>query len=168
MGITVDRAGDIYVADWRNDRVQKFDAEGKFVACYGTPGRGDGEFCRPAGVAVDLEGNLYVADWGNERVQVLAPGGSFVAKFRGEADLSKWTEGYFKANQEEFAVRLKADLEPKLNLPSTGDPRQESASIEKLFWGPTAVKIDDQGRIYVVDSCRFRIQVYCRGSCAAC
>jgi NHL repeat len=38
--------------------------------------------------------------------------------------------------------------------------RQESASIEKFFWGPTAVKVDDQGRVYVVDSCRHRIQVY--------
>jgi DNA-binding beta-propeller fold protein YncE len=167
-GIAVDQAGDVYVADWRNDRVQKFDTLGKFVTCYGASGRGDGEFCRPAGVAVDVEGNIYVADWGNERVQVLAPDGGFVAKFRGEAGLSKWTEGYFNANQEEFAVRLKADLEPNLHLSSTADPRQESASIEKLFWGPTAVKVDDQGRIYVVDSCRFRIQVYHKGPCSGC
>ena len=26
--------------------------------------------------------------------------------------------------------------------------------VEKLFWGPTTVKIDVQGRVYVVDTAR--------------
>ena len=41
--------------------------------------------------------------------------------------------------------------------------REESANIEKLLWGPTAVKLDGQGRIYIVDSCRHRLQVYQKG-----
>lgn len=159
-GIAVDGTGDIYIADWRNDRVQKFDGQGTFLASYGVSGRGDGEFRRPAGVAVDEEGTIYVADWGNERVQVLAPDGSFVAKFRGESGLSKWGESYFIANQDELEERHKANLEPEIAPSPDGDLRQESASIEKFFWGPTAVKVDDQGRIYIVDSCRHRIQVY--------
>jgi DNA-binding beta-propeller fold protein YncE len=159
-GIAVDRAGDVYVADWRNDRLQKFDAQGRFLASYGATGRGDGEFSRPAGVAVDAEGNIYVADWGNERVQVLGPDGGFLAKLRGEAGLSKWGESYFISNQDELEERQKANLEPKLNLSPTDDLREESASIEKVFWGPIAVKVDDQGRLYVVESCRHRMQIY--------
>jgi DNA-binding beta-propeller fold protein YncE len=159
-GIAVDRAGDVYVADWRNDRIQKFDAQGTFLASYGTSGRGDGEFSRPAGVAVDAEGHIYIADWGNERVQVLSPDGGFLAKFRGEAGLSKWGESYFISNQDELQERQKANLEPELNLSPTDDLREESASIEKFFWGPIAVKVDDQGRLYVVESCRHRIQIY--------
>jgi DNA-binding beta-propeller fold protein YncE len=159
-GIAVDRTGDVYVADWRNDRIQKFDAQGTFLASYGTSGRGDGEFSRPAGVAVDAEGNIYIADWGNERVQVLSPDGGFLAKFRGEAGLSKWGESYFISNQDELQERQKANLEPELNLLPTDDLREESASIEKFFWGPIAVKVDDQGRLYVVESCRHRIQIY--------
>jgi DNA-binding beta-propeller fold protein YncE len=159
-GIAVDRAGDVYVADWRNDRIQKFDAQGTFLASYGTSGRGDGEFSRPAGVAVDAEGNIYIADWGNERVQVLSPDGGFLAQFRGEAGLSKWGESYFISNQDELQERQKANLEPELNLSPTDDLREESASIEKFFWGPIAVKVDDQGRLYVVESCRHRIQIY--------
>jgi DNA-binding beta-propeller fold protein YncE len=158
--IAVDRDGDVYVADWRNDRLQKFDAQGKFLASFGSTGRGDGEFSRPAGVAVDAEGTIYVADWGNERVQVLSPDGGFLAKLRGEAGLSKWGESYFISNQDEREERQKANLEPALNLSPSDDLREESASIEKFFWGPTAVKVDDQGRLYVVDSCRHRIQVY--------
>jgi DNA-binding beta-propeller fold protein YncE len=159
-GIAVDRAGDVYVADWRNDRIQKFDPGGKFLASYGTSGQGDGEFARPSGVAVDAEGSIYVADWGNERVQVLGPDGHFLAKFRGQAGLSKWGESYFIANQDELEERQKANLEPELALSPADDLREESASIEKFFWGPVAVKVDDQGRFYVVESCRHRIQVY--------
>jgi DNA-binding beta-propeller fold protein YncE len=159
-GIAVDRAGAVYVADWRNDRIQKFDAQGTFLASYGTSGRGDGEFSRPSGVAVDGEGNIYVADWGNERVQGLSPEGGFLAKFRGESGLSKWGESYFIANQDELEERQKANLEPELSLSPSDDLREESASIEKFFWGPISVKVDDQGRLYVVESCRHRIQVY--------
>jgi DNA-binding beta-propeller fold protein YncE len=166
-GIAIDRAGAVYVADWRNDRIQKFDAQGGFLASYGTPGRGEGEFSRPSGVAVDGEGNIHVADWGNERVQVLSPDGGFLAKFRGESGLSKWGESYFIANPDELEERRKADLEPELSLSATDDLREESASIEKLFWGPISVKVDEQGRLYVVESCRHRIQVYRQASGSA-
>lgn len=159
-GIAVDQAGDVYVADWRNDRVQKFDAQGRYLASWGTSGQGDSQFRRPAGVAVDQESHIYVADWGNERVQVLGPDGGFRAKWRGESGLSKWAESYFIANPDELEERQKANLEPELDLRGVEASRQESASIEKLLWGPTAVKVDAQGRIYVVDSCRHRLQVY--------
>ena len=159
-GIAVDRAGAVYVADWRNDRIQKFDAQGGFLASYGISGRGDGEFSRPSGVVVDGEGNIYVADWGNERVQVLSPDGGFLATYRGESGLSKWGESYFIANQDELEERRKANLEPELSLSPLDELREESASIEKFFWGPISVKVDDQGRLYVVESCRHRIQVY--------
>jgi DNA-binding beta-propeller fold protein YncE len=159
-GIAVDRAGAVYVADWRNDRIQKFDAHGTFLASYGSSGRGHGEFSRPSSVAVDAEGHLYIADWGNERVQVLSPNGTLLASLRGESGLSKWGESYFIANQDELEERRKANLEPELGLSASDELREESASIEKLFWGPISVKVDDQGRLYVVESCRHRIQVY--------
>jgi len=161
-GIAVDQANRVYVADWRNDRVQQFDAAGRYLASWGTSGQGPGQFSRPSGVAVDRAGNLYVADWGNERVQILAPDGRVRAVLRGASDVSKWGASYFLSNQDELEERRKADLEPPLDLPSTDAARYESASIEKLFWGPIAVKVDDQGRLYVVESCRHRIQVYCQ------
>ena len=30
--------------------------------------------------------------------------------------------------------------------------------FEKLLWGPTSVKLDDEGRLFIVESRRFRIQ----------
>ena len=159
-GICCDRSANVYIADWRNDRIQKFDSQGHHLANLGRPGRGDGELYRPAGVAVDRDGDIYVADWGNERVQVFGPDGSFVASLRGEAGLSKWSEDYFKVNQDELEERQKANMEPELDLWPDDEPGEESANIEKLFWGPSSIKIDGEGRILVVDSGRYRIQIY--------
>ena len=36
----------------------------------------------------------------------------------------------------------------------------EDMNVEKRFWGPTAIKFDAAGRILILDSCRYRVQVY--------
>lgn len=159
-GVSADKEGNVFVADWRNDRVQKFGADGSHLAAFGSPGSGNGELHRPAGVTTDADGNLYIADWGNHRVQILDGNGGFVAAFRGSAGMSKWSDDYFRVNADEWEERQKADLEPRLDPDTIYDARDESASIEKYFWGPTAVRLDDHGRMFVVDSCRHRIQVY--------
>ena len=161
-GIATDKEGCVYVADWRNDRVQKFDPNGRYLAKWGTSGSGDGQFHRPAGVAVDPDGYIYVADWANERVQVLRADGSFVVKLRGESGVSQWGMEYFVANPIELEARNNADMEVSQWV--AGSAAEESSGIEKLFWGPTSVKVDDKGRMFVLESCRYRIQIYVKGS----
>ena len=162
-GLAVAPGGDVYVADWGNDRIQRFSPDGKPLAVYGASGLGDGQFRRPSGVAVDPEGYMYVADWGNERVQVLDPDGGFVMGLRGQATLSRWAENFLSINVEEGQARARADLEPGLEFPAD-DPHEESSHIEKLFWSPVSVKLDAEGRLYVTESNRHRIQVYSRGA----
>ena len=158
-GLTTNADGDVFVADWGNDRVQRFSSEGRFVAQYGGTGRGDGEFVRPASVAVDADGYIYVADWGNERVQVLDSDGMFMQKLRGEATDSTWAEDFLRINVEEAEARNRADLEPKIEF-FNDDPHEESSHIEKLFWGPISLMLDDSSRLYVTEGNRHRIQVY--------
>ena len=161
-GVTVAPNGDVYVADWHNDRIQRFSPDGDFAASYGSSGGGDGEFYRPASVVVDGEGYIYVADWGNERVQVLDREGGFVMKLRGEATLSNWAKEFLKANVEEAEARAKSNLEPDIG--PFDNPYEESAHVEKYFWAPVSVKLDGEGRLYVTESNRHRIQIYKRGS----
>jgi DNA-binding beta-propeller fold protein YncE len=60
----------VYVAEIGNDRVQVFDASGKFIARLGSGGSGIGQFRNLHGLVVDDETDtLYVADTGNNRVQ---------------------------------------------------------------------------------------------------
>ena len=161
-GVALDGDGNVYVSDWGNDRIQKFTANGDFLAEI--PGAGhtvpdSHRITHPAGLCLGGHGNIYVADWGNERVRVLSADGEVLATLRGESETPTWADEYFLANPEEGALRLEADLSPVVDPPERRD-REESANVEKLFWGPTAVKLDGHGNILVVDSCRHRIQVY--------
>ena len=143
-GIDIDSHGDVYVADWRNDRIQKFSPEGQFLMKFGNSGTGDGEFKRPTGVAVDQEGIIYVADYGNDRLQVFDFDGQFVTKMTGDATISKWAKQKLDANAEMWKEREEA----------------HGLEQEKRFWGPIAVDVDGQGRVFVLELPRHRIQVY--------
>ena len=163
-GVTVAPNGDVYVADWGNDRIQRFTQDGDFVSGFGEQGRGEGQLVRPASVVVDENDNVYVADWGNERVQIFDDNGNFLQLLRGEATLSKWAENFLEINKEEGAARARADLEAKFKFFDENDPHDVSSHIEKYFWSPMSVKLDDEGRLYVTESNRHRIQVYERVS----
>lgn len=69
-GLAVDQDGNLYVCDTLNDRIEVFDADGKFISTYGKNGDGPGYFARPKGVAIDGDGHIWVADGMQDRVQV--------------------------------------------------------------------------------------------------
>jgi sugar lactone lactonase YvrE len=69
-GVAVDSEGTLYVCDTLNDRIEVFDAEGKFISTYGKNGDGPGYFARPKGIAIDGDGHIWVADGMQDRVQV--------------------------------------------------------------------------------------------------
>jgi sugar lactone lactonase YvrE len=73
--IGVDGAGNLFVLDTGNHRIQKFGPDGKYLATYGRRGQGPGEFQYPAWLSVDGKGFIYVTDPHNQRIQVLTPDG---------------------------------------------------------------------------------------------
>jgi sugar lactone lactonase YvrE len=81
--VAVDSAGNLYIADYGNNRIRKVSSNGTIttVAGDGTAGyKGDNgpatsaELYEPYGVAVDSSGNLYVADYGNNRIREVSGG----------------------------------------------------------------------------------------------
>jgi len=80
-----DAAGNLYIADCLNARIQVFSATGEFVRAFGRAERGPGGFGRPKGVAVSAAGEIYVADSWLNTVQVFDPEGRFVAILGDEA-----------------------------------------------------------------------------------
>ena len=78
-----DKAGNIYIADGigNNNRVAKFDREGRFLKQWGSTGTADGQFQGLKGLAIDAQGNVYVADSGNKRIQVFDSEGTFKSQF---------------------------------------------------------------------------------------
>ncbi|HET7444259.1 MAG TPA: LamG-like jellyroll fold domain-containing protein [Solirubrobacterales bacterium] len=76
-----DSAGNLWVADAGNNRIEEFNSKGEYVAKFGSSGSGNGQFNRPSALAVNAKGNIVVADSGNARVQVFNSKGEFVKAF---------------------------------------------------------------------------------------
>ena len=71
VGITLDPAGNLYIADAANQRIRKVRPDGIIETIAGTGERGNScgagpatsaKLNGPAGLALDGNGNLYIAD----------------------------------------------------------------------------------------------------------
>jgi len=76
QGLTVDAAGNIYVADSFNNQIRKVTPAGVVTTVAGTGvyGQANGKigqatFATPCGVALDDAGNIYVADAGTNLIR---------------------------------------------------------------------------------------------------
>lgn len=126
VGIGVDSAGNVYVADSRNFTIRKITAAGvvtTFAGTGGQPGSADGtgsaaRFLVPYGLAVDGAGNLYVADGGNHTIRKITPDG-VVSTLAGAAQQKGFANG-------------------------TGNAAR--------FAGPFGVAVDGSGNVYVADA----------------
>jgi hypothetical protein len=66
-----DAQGNIFVTDgYGDDRVVKYDKNGRFIKSAGTAGNGPGQLRLPHTMAMDAKGNVYIGDRSNARVQV--------------------------------------------------------------------------------------------------
>jgi sugar lactone lactonase YvrE len=85
--VAIDKEGNLYVSDTFNDRVEIFDADGKFIRTFGKAGDSPGYFARPKGIAVDNDGHVWVADSVQDRVQVFTPEGELLIWMGGHGTL---------------------------------------------------------------------------------
>jgi DNA-binding beta-propeller fold protein YncE len=159
MGVAVGPHGSIYVADMHNNRVQKFDRDGRFLMAIGGPGAGDGQFNEPRDVALDGGGNLYVVDTWNARVQKFDPEGRYVASFRTQGGL--------------FGPKGVAVDGNRVLVTDTGNGKIEvfdTTGRHLATWGragdgpgefrePVGIAADGRGDWFVVDSGNGRIQL---------
>jgi DNA-binding beta-propeller fold protein YncE len=161
-GVAVDSEGYIYVADFNNNRIEKFDPRGKFVKKWGTEGRQDGQFSHPAGMAIDSNDRLYVADVGNGRIQIFTTEGDFDGKFVGP-------DGEFDRPYG-VAVDSKGDV---YVAEFGGCKVHKFTPSGKLIWSldergggdgeldmPLSVAVDGDGFVYVADWGNNRIQKF--------
>ena len=71
-----DKAGNFYVSEFgENSRISKFDTEGAFVKCWGSPGIEPGQFQRIRAMTLGPDGNLYVACYASDEIWRISPAG---------------------------------------------------------------------------------------------
>ncbi len=92
-GLAVDSDGNLYVADTLNNRIEVFDADGKFISTFGKAGDGPGYFGRPKGVAIDSDDHIWVADGMQDRVQVFNKEAQLLIAFGGHGLLPGQFQG---------------------------------------------------------------------------
>jgi uncharacterized protein (TIGR03663 family) len=77
--IAISPAGEVYVTDTGNKRIQVFGLDGTFIRMFGGAGSGPGQFNEEVGLSLDNQGNVWVADTWNNRIQKLSPSGDPLA-----------------------------------------------------------------------------------------
>ena len=76
---------------------------------------------------------------------------------RGEADLNPWSLEYLASQQDEKSAR---ESFVPIYEADTDDPSEISARMEPYFWDPVSVQLDADGRAYVLESLRYRFQIF--------
>jgi streptogramin lyase len=166
--IAVDGAGNLYVVDNGNARVQVFDSTGQFVRQWGTLGSGPGQFNNPGGVAIDPGGNLYIADKNNHRIQHFSPLGTPLG-----------TLGTFGSDAGQFSspAGVTVDANGNVYVADTGNNRIQKFRSDGIWlasWGsfgsgtgqfdmPIDVATDGVANIYVLDRNNQRVQIFTSG-----
>jgi DNA-binding beta-propeller fold protein YncE len=163
-----DEDGYYYVAEFgENQRISKFDPDGHFVACWGAPGTGPGEFGRVRALTFrphDPDRLLYCADACNHRIQVFDRAGRLV-KIWGEAGTAPGQLSYpydlaFSPAGDVLYVieygnhRVQKFTPDGESLGCWGGPGREPGQLHS----PWALAVDSRGRVHVIDSENHRVQ----------
>ena len=163
--------GTFLVSDgYRNTRVAKFSADGRFLKQWGTPGKAPGQFDTPHALAIDRSGRVYVADRENDRVQVFDGEGGFLAQWR-SARIGR-PYGLATLPGDRMAI-VDGGEQPKSGPDRSGlviVDRQGNVeqrigrfgNYDGQFWVAHDVAADDAGTIYVVDIAGQRVQKFIR------
>ena len=122
-GIHVSPAGEVFVADQNNDRVQVFDRNGAFLRCFGkTSGMSlKPRFGRAQGITGDGAGRIYVADAFQGTVKVFDPAGVALGTIGGFGD---------RTGQLQLPQSLAVDANGRLLVTSTGNSRVEVFGLD--------------------------------------
>lgn len=159
-GLAFDAAGNLYVADTKNNRIQKLGPDGSVLKVWGTTGSEPGQFKDPHGIAVGPDGNVYVADTWNHRVQKFDADGTFLKQW--QADPGFWGPRGIAVGKDNVFVT------------DTGNKRIVAFSLDGVqveYWGqdgsapgqliePVGIAVNDQGEVLVADTGNRRIQVF--------
>lgn len=162
--VAFDAAGNIYVADTGNFRVQKFAPDRSFLLAWGEEGEGDGQFLAPSSIAIGPDGTVHVSDEERADVQMFDADGQFLgvtaqapddgvlympAGIAVDGDGAIWVADYLGHRILSFS--------PSGEILSSWGQR---GIRDGQFVSPNDVAVDAAGRVFVADDGNNRLQVF--------
>lgn len=137
--MATDNAGNIYIADFLNNRIRLVTVSTGIITTFAGTGTGGyngdniqattAELTEPTGIAVDTLGNVYIADYINYRIRKVVISTGIITTVAGTGTL-----GY---NGDDIAATA-AELQD-----------------------PEGVSTDDSGNVYIADTYNYRIRKIC-------
>ncbi len=170
-GAAVDATGNIFVAEFGNNRIQTFSPGGGFLRKWGSEGIGDGQFIQPRGIEA-AGGQVYVSDSSNglrgltaKLIQVFNAAGDFRFKFGTAGGQRGELNGPRGMTTDAAGNLYVADSGNNkiVKFTSQGgflDEFGTFGSADGQFRSPTDVAVDGAGNIYVADLGNDRIQKF--------
>jgi sugar lactone lactonase YvrE len=187
-GLTVDGAGNVYVADTMNNTLRKVTASGvvsTLAGLPGTAGNADGAgsaalFMGPQGLAIDGRGNLYVADTNNHTIRKVVLSTCQVTTVAGLAGNPGSTDGVGSQGRFNFPEGVAVDGAGNIYVADAENQTIRKISSSGLvstvaglagssggadgtgssarFNAPSAVAMDAAGNVYVADTDNFTVR----------
>lgn len=168
IGIAITPRDEVYVSEFRNQRVQKFTPEGQFVSSISLQPH-------VGALTVDPQGNVYAAHWNSHKIAVYSPTGQL---------LREW--GKMGTADGDFRLPGGVFLGPDglLYVPDQGNSRIQQFTLEGKFvgkWGslgvapgqfggnsgpggrfagPQFLAFDRKGHVYATDVAMDRVQKF--------
>jgi sugar lactone lactonase YvrE/4-amino-4-deoxy-L-arabinose transferase-like glycosyltransferase len=159
--IAIDSAGNIFVADTGNWRIEKFSPTGTFLNIIGAKRSGHGQLADPNGIAIDRAGNIYVAEIDSKhRVQKLGPDGTFIAEWApglyGPRKIAIGPDDsiYVVDSGHNRIVKFSPNGQVLASWGSDGSGDGQFSGVSSVAVDPTT------DRVYVADPLNRRMQVF--------
>ena len=184
-GIAVDANGNVYVADYNNNKIRKINPIGEVTTLAGngeynsTEGAGTtASFSNPSGVAVDIVGNVYVADSNNNKIRKISATGE-VSTLAGSGGLGNSIDGIGTAASFDVPSGLAIDVAGNVYVADTFNHKIRKISSSGTvttyagnsswgsddgegpaasFFSPKGISVDVTGNVYVADSGNHKIR----------
>jgi sugar lactone lactonase YvrE len=177
----MDSAGNVYVADQKNDTIRKITPSGVVTTLAGTAGQAgaaDGtgsaaEFNLPQSLAIDSLGNVYVADSSNDTIREITPGGD-VTTLAGSAGNAGSVDGTGAAARFDYPTGVAVDREGNVYVADTSNETirkitpggvvttlagltgfygsADGTGSAARFRAPEGIAVDGSGNVYVADA----------------